>query len=144
MEQTLRASLWLSLDSTTDWQDVNRLMNSLTDLETGILAEPAGGGPGTGDIVLGVMVFLTSATTLANQMLEIAEKLGRWRKQQHQQGRPTRVHIEQSGGDVIDLEGVPADDLLPLITALTTPGQIPSPQESDNTSPEDKDPEDRD
>lgn len=135
MEETRRAWFWLSLDGNTSLDDVHRLISALTDQDRGISTEPAGAGPGLGDIVLGVTLFATSTVTLANQLLELAEKLGWFRKEQQQRGRPGRIRIAQANGDRVEIEGYSAEEILPVLTAAMDTPQIASLQGQESADP---------
>lgn len=132
MEEIERAWFWLSLDGDTPDDDESRLIEMLTDQENGIRVEPTGAGPGLGDIVLGVTVYATATVTLANHLLELARKLGRFRKEQQQHGKPGRIRIERSNGDKVEIEGYTAQEILPMLTAAMYTPQHEDPQEPDH------------
>lgn len=137
MEEAERAWFWLSLDGNTPDDDVLWLIEALTDQEKGIRVPPTGGGPGLGDIVLCATAFAVTTTTLANQVLDIAEKLGRFRKRQHEHGNSGRVRVERSNGDRIEIEGYSAEEILPILTtAMFTPQAEDQQEPEGNALPE--------
>ncbi len=138
MEETEMATLWLSVDIDTPDDDLLRLIESLTDQEKGILVEPTGNGPGLGEFVICAIALAVSTTTLANQLLDIAQKLASFRKKQ-QQGKPGRISIERSDGDKVEIEGYAAEDILPLLTAAMYTPQREDPQEPDDNTLSDTD-----
>jgi hypothetical protein len=107
-------SYWVYLDPNMTHEEFLQLLNEVSDVGHGVVAEAAGAGPGLNEFVM-VSTILANTAATALAVAAFAERIRQFQQKRRMQGKTSRLRITRATRETVDLTAATGEDIRKFI-----------------------------